>query len=99
MPLPRARTRNEAHLYMSLVPCPCGESDFDRDVDVLSVTPRVLHFFGRCVQCGRSREFTFEIAQPPGPDVGGAALDDGGPGLGYGDAPSTLIDAGQWMVV
>jgi len=77
---------------MSLVACPCGESDFDRDVDVVSVSPRVLRYFGSCSRCGRDREFTFELAAPPAdPDAGFV--------LGFGDEPSSLIDAGLWLVV
>lgn len=89
MPLPRARTRAEAQLYMSLNPCVCGEPDFDRDVDVVQVEqPRVLRYSGFCLRCGRPREFFFELAEG---SAGGAADGDGG--------PSTLIDAGEWLLI
>jgi hypothetical protein len=93
MPMPRARTRSEAHVYMDLVPCPCGENEFDPDVDVLDPEPpRVLRYFGECPRCGRSREFVFELAAPPAAEPSGFVL-------GHGDEPSTIIDAGQWLLV
>lgn len=83
MPMPRARTRAEALLYMSLTPCVCGEPDFDQDVDVVQVDePRILRYFGFCARCGRSREFFFELAGPA--DAAG---------------PSTLIDPGEWLMI
>ncbi|BCJ32406.1 hypothetical protein [Actinocatenispora sera] len=93
MSMPRARTRSEAYVYMDLVPCPCGENEFAPDVDVLDPEPpRVLRYVGECPRCGRSREFVFELAEPPAAPPTGYVL-------GYGDEPSTIIDAGQWLLV
>lgn len=86
--MPRARTRAEAQLYMSLNPCVCGEPDFDRDVDVVQVeAPRVLRYSGFCARCGRPREFFFELAERPPGRADGAA------------GPSSLIDAGEWLLI
>jgi hypothetical protein len=75
------------------VPCPCGENDFDKDVEVMqSHSPRVVQYFGDCPRCGRYREFFFELEDPP----------EGDPDrflLGHGEAASTIIDAGQWLLV
>src|SRR2546423_6246598 len=99
MPVLHARTRDEAHLYMSLVACRCGSSDFQPEVDVLSLRPRVLSFRAGCPQCGRSREFVFELPDPPGEDAPGKDDGDGGDQpFGAGPEPSTLMDAGQWLV-
>jgi hypothetical protein len=103
MPMPRARTRTEAHLYMSLTGCPCGEVDFDRDVDLVQPRgPRILHFHGACTRCGRLREFWFELPddaadEPPAPRLGPDAPE--APDPGFGSGRSTLIDAGEWLLV
>lgn len=100
MPVLQARTRDEAHLYMSLVACRCGNSEFEPETDVLSLRPRVLSFSAACPQCGRSREFVFELPDPPAASAPGADDGDGGEQpFGAGPEPSTLVDAGQWLVL
>jgi hypothetical protein len=91
----RARTRDEAQLYLSLVPCACGAADFERDVDVLSPRPRVLSFSGTCPRCGRARTSAFEVLEPFAPEPDRPRQYAFGPG----DTPSSLIDAGQWLVI
>ncbi len=92
MVMPRARTLDEAHLYMDLTACPCGETDFEREEEILSYDPPVVGFTGFCSGCGRPRRFTFLLA-----DVPDAEADQ--PAWATGDDPSTIVDAGQWLVV
>lgn len=92
MPVPHARSLAEAHLYLGLIPCACGEVDFDADSEVLSYTPAVVRYLGNCSRCGQFREFVLEVDNPPDEDDLPFAF-------GYDDAPSTLIDAGLWLVV
>lgn len=87
MPTPRARTRAEAHLYIGLTPCPCGESELTPDVDVVEAgPPRLLRYFGDCPRCGRGREFFVEVTDVDAED-------------GYGSGRSELIDPGEWLLV
>jgi len=85
----------EAHLYMDLHPCTCGETRFARKSAVLALEDGDLasRYTGECARCGQPREFVFrlpaEIIMPPG----GEAVSFGG------DEPSKLIDPGQWLGV
>ncbi|BCJ33270.1 hypothetical protein Athai_07730 [Actinocatenispora thailandica] len=91
MAVPRARTFDEAYLYMELRPCACGEAQFDRQSDHSSADGAfVVRYSGRCPACGRDRSFTFEL--PTEPPV--VSFD-----VRYGpdDVPSTLLDAGEWL--
>jgi hypothetical protein len=87
----RARTNAEAHLYMDLHPCECGDAGFKRD-SALYDTGEVLHtvYEGTCTSCGSPRRFEFEMP-------------DELPRLeryGYGgDDPSTIIGADEFMAV
>ncbi|OLE29397.1 MAG: hypothetical protein AUG44_04295 [Actinobacteria bacterium 13_1_20CM_3_71_11] len=92
MAIPRARSVAEAHLYLGLVPCACGEVDFDAGTEVLSHTPPVVRYLGNCSRCGQFRGFILEIVNPPDDEDLPFAF-------GYGAEPSTLIDAGIWLVV
>ena len=92
MAVPKARSIAEAHLYLGLVPCVCGEVDFDAVSEVLSYAPPVVRYVGNCSRCGQFREFILEVANPPDEDDLPFAF-------GYGTEPSTLIDAGLWLVV
>jgi hypothetical protein len=95
MALRLARTNEEAHLYMDLHPCKCGEIEFPRSSSVVETADGDLasHYAGTCPQDGTRREFTFRlpqaIASPPG---------DGS--VSYGGAePSELIDPGEWLSI
>lgn len=90
--LPRARTFDEAYLYMDLRPCPCGESDFDKtSTTVLDGPEPAVAFSGACAGCGRQRRFSFQV-----PD----AVPELGAGVRFGDdQPSRLLDAGEWLGV
>lgn len=89
-----ARTPAEAHLYMDLHPCSCGEHRFPRqhatafDVD----NETLSRYSGACARCGAPRRFVFRGPQwplPPDPS-----------GVTYGaDDPSQLLDAGEWLEV
>lgn len=88
-----ARSNAEAHLYMELHPCSCGETEIDRQ-SVMITDDGVLcsRYAGPCRNCGRPRTFVFELTErvrpaPPGHiDFGGAD-------------PSRLLDPGEWLAV
>lgn len=95
MALRLARTNEEAHLYMDLHPCECGEIEFPRSSSVVETADGDLagHYTGTCPQDGARREFMFRLPQqivsPPG---------DGS--VSYGGAePSELIDPGEWLSI
>jgi hypothetical protein len=86
-----ARTNREAHLYMDIHPCVCGEVRFDRRSSVVHLGDDLgSRYAGQCPACGREREFIFrlpeQIMMPTGDDVVFGAAE-----------PSQLIDAGEWL--
>jgi hypothetical protein len=91
---PLARSSLEAHLYMDLHPCECGETKFERASVVVELPGGDLarRYTGRCPSCGTEREFVFRLPAEP-PDL---ETDE----IRYGDAqPSELLDAGEWLWV
>ena len=89
---PLARTNEEAHLYMELRPCVCGETDFDATSSVAQVGGSwVSRYAGRCAECDRER--VFEFRQPD--EIAVPADGSWAPGA----APSELLDAGEWLLV
>src|SRR2546423_5039874 len=94
MPILRARSNAEAHLYMELNPCAvCGELDVAPGSTITEVDGRlVTRFAGPCPGCGTARDFAFHLpAEEPFQDEEEPAFGD--------DEPSTLVDAGQWLWV
>lgn len=93
MTRPYARTNAEAHIYMDLHPCACGDEAFERKSAVISEGETLCsRYTGRCMRCGTSRAFVFELPaaiRPPG----AGQVEFGG------DEASRIIDAGQWMTV
>ncbi|MEU1603561.1 hypothetical protein [Micromonospora matsumotoense] len=88
-----ARSAHEAHLYMDLQPCGCGQGRFPRGATVLTLPDGELarRYAGPCEGCGTTREFLFRL--PAGP----VEVEQG---FRYGGAePSRLIDAGEWLWV
>lgn len=95
MALRLARTNEEAHLYMDLHPCECGELRFPRSSSVIHTDDGDLasRYTGACPQDGRPREFTFRMPQlTTPPPVDGTVLYGG-------DEPSELLDPGEWLSV
>ncbi|MGA8115823.1 MAG: hypothetical protein WCA46_19350 [Actinocatenispora sp.] len=89
-----ARTYAEAHLYMDLQQCRCGEYRFDRDhMTMLNGPPDTLtmRFEGACERCGRQRGFTFRLPEHADRPTTGYSF--------RGDGPSRLLDPGQWFAV
>lgn len=84
-----ARTPLEAHLYLDLRPCDCGEARFERTAAVVHLPDGDLgrRYAGACAGCGRRREYLFRL--PPTPPSEPAGF--GGP-----DA-SHLLDPGEWL--
>src|SRR5262245_59929661 len=94
MPILRARSKAEAHLYMELNPCEvCGELDVAAGSSISEVDGRlVTRFAGPCPGCGTAREFAFGLpAEEPFPDEDEPAFGD--------EQPSGLVDAGEWLWV
>ncbi|CAN5212546.1 hypothetical protein BH18ACT4_BH18ACT4_00920 [soil metagenome] len=90
-PLPLARCSTEAHLYMDLRPCGCGEVLFPRDSSVVQAGGDLAsRYSGSCISCGTYREFVFRLPMK---------IDLPQPGVvrfGDGEA-SELLDPGEWL--
>ena len=84
-----ARTVTEAHLFMDLRPCTCGEIRFDRtSQDNQAGEDRLRIYSGACVLCGAHREFTFLLPRQV------IASEE----VRFGDgSPSELLDPGEWL--
>ena len=95
MVLPLARTNAEAHLYMDLHPCDCGEIRFPRASAVVTTPTGELasRYTGVCPQDGVEREFLFRLPDRVLPPPSDGEVRYGGP------EPSELIDPGEWMSV
>lgn len=87
-----ARTPDEAHVYMDLHPCECGDVAFERRSSVAAEGDDLVRVYrGQCERCGKAREFRFRLPEHP--------LASGGV-LSFGDAqPSELLDPGEWMAL
>ncbi|MFC4116811.1 hypothetical protein [Nonomuraea zeae] len=87
-----ARTRDEAHLYLDLHPCACGEVDTTWRSGLVSVEGQLVsRYAGACGKCGTPREHLFGLPERPVPPAGYPTF--GGP------EPSELLDAGEWLWV
>jgi hypothetical protein len=92
MTLPFARSFNEAILFIRLRPCRCGEMEAEwRDVHVLVGDQQARSFTGTCYGCARPRAFT--VAMPPDAKQSLDVV------YGEGDAPSQVLDPGEWLGV
>lgn len=88
-----ARTNAEAHLFMDLRPCSCGERRFARQSSVVMLEGDLAsRYTGACARCGAERRFEFRIPEEilPTPATG---VQFGGP------EPSQLLDPGEWLSV
>lgn len=88
-----ARTRQEAHLYLDLTPCECGDRRLATAGEAITLddgTPG-RRYAGTCQGCGREREFVFRV-----PDVSEDSADPAEIVYGRGERPSELLDPGQW---
>ncbi|MFD8740746.1 hypothetical protein ACFV06_38330 [Streptomyces sp. NPDC059618] len=85
-----ARSTQEAHLYMDLHACACGEEGFERE-HRLDERDGVLVavYEGVCPRCGSARSFAFRLTDelPPAPPAFG------------GSEPSRIIDPGEFLWV
>jgi len=88
-----ARSNAEAHLYMDLKACTCGERAFERKSAVITEGATLCsRYTGACPRCGTPRVFVFEIPETIPPVVRHR--------IEYGGSdPSRVIDAGEWLVV
>lgn len=88
MPRLQARTIAEAHLYMELRPCSCGESRFDWSLNTSDGVS--CSYTGPCARCQQPRAFEFEIIEPTRPVT---------EEVDFGSGQSRLLDPGEWMEV
>jgi hypothetical protein len=92
---PRARSTDEAYLWISRQPCGvCGYAGADDIVESTSEVvdgERVRTYAVTCPGCGERREY--RLRMPDQPDLGSA---EGGWRFG-GDEPSELLDPGEWL--
>ena len=87
-----ARTPDEAHVYMDLHPCDCGETSFERRSSVIAIGDDLGRVYrGNCERCGKAREFRFRLPAEPLATLGQPEFGD--------DRPSELLDPGEWMLV
>ncbi|MGW1342186.1 hypothetical protein ACWCOV_14165 [Kribbella sp. NPDC002412] len=88
-----ARTRDEAHLYLELHPCPnCGSIDTPWEDGLADVEGELaISYAGTCPGCDVERQYLFGL---PARETRAA----GWPTFG-GAEPSELLDPGQWMDV
>jgi hypothetical protein len=88
-----ARTHAEAHLYMDLRPCSCGEVQFARESSVIDDGGVLCsRYAGPCTRCGAPRAFVFELPETFRP-IRSDGFDFGG------SDRSRLLDPGEWMAV
>ncbi|WP_248961046.1 hypothetical protein [Sphaerisporangium perillae] len=88
-----ARTRDEAHLYLDLHPCPeCGSAETTWEHALVAVPEGLAaRYAGTCSGCGAERSHLFGL---PEREVGSGRF----PTFG-GPEPSQLLDAGEWLWV
>ncbi|MFG1814094.1 hypothetical protein ACGFIF_10040 [Kribbella sp. NPDC049174] len=88
-----ARTRDEAHLYLELHPCPnCGSIDTPWEHGLADVEGELaISYDGICPGCDVERQYLFGLPARETRAVGWPTF--GGP------EPSELLDPGQWMDV
>ncbi|BCJ45192.1 hypothetical protein GCM10010168_69930 [Actinoplanes ianthinogenes] len=94
MTAPLARTSLEAHLYIDLTPCECGELKLPRSSAAITLPDGSpgARYTGTCPSCGRSRVFEFRL-----PEREFQQMPDE---VTYGVRErSELIDAAQWVAV
>ncbi|AEV82485.1 hypothetical protein ACWT_1467 [Actinoplanes sp. SE50] len=91
---PLARTRQEAHLFIDLTPCACGDrrlATAGEPVTLPDGNPG-RRYAGRCPTCGRDREFVFAMPAVPEDSTSTRQIV-----YGYGTRPSRLLGPGQWL--
>lgn len=88
-----ARTNAEAHIYMDLHPCGCGEGNFARSSSVIEAAGDLAsRYSGSCTGCAGLREFVFRVPEEVIlPTPGSVVFGRGG--------QSELLDAGEWLFV
>lgn len=92
MTVPLARTPAEAHLYLELHGCDCGETRFEPRSAVVMLDDGDLGrtYAFTCPRCGQERSHTFRLPEIPLPS---SEFRYGG------DEPSQLLDPGEWVAV
>lgn len=93
MALLTARTPAEAHVYIGLHPCDCGEAASPQESAVIEAGDDLARrYSGTCSACGTYREFTFRLPEE--------VLSSGPGATVFGDGtPSELLDPGEWLWV
>jgi hypothetical protein len=90
-----ARSNAEAHLYMSMNACACGETRFTgRPKSAVMTADGELasRYDATCAGCGTARRFDFRLPATILPPLA--------QGVRFGgDEPSELLDPGEWLLV
>jgi hypothetical protein len=88
-----ARTVKEAHTYLDLNPCRCGDPARPADSAVFNLDGVLAsRYSGVCPTCGAPREFFFRLPDEPVTAAPGT--------VAFGDGrPSELLDPGEWLLV
>jgi len=90
-----ARSNAEAHLYMSMNPCECGETRFaglPKGAVLTADGDPASRYDATCASCGAARRFEFRLPATILPPLA--------QGVRFGgDEPSELLDPGEWMLV
>lgn len=95
MTLTLARSRDEALLFLDLQPCErCGSIDVAWRSGLVQVEGELARSYaGTCDDCGTEREYVFRLPEPGSVPLAGARVIFGG------EAPSELLDPGEWLWV
>lgn len=93
MALLMARTSAEAHLYIRLQPCECGEALSPGQSTIIEAGDDLARrYSATCSACGTTYEFTFRLPEQVLSASSGAVV--------FGDGtPSELLDPGDWLWV
>jgi hypothetical protein len=92
VPLPMARSYDEAMVYMELRPCACGANtaDWSNALTHDDGWP-ARRYYATCPSCGTQRQFVFRLPERPLLPPPDTKVLFGGP------EHSELLDAGEWL--
>ncbi|WP_431679087.1 hypothetical protein [Kitasatospora sp. KL5] len=81
------RSAKEAHLYIDMHACDCGETSLEREHSIQKRDEALVAVYeGVCPGCGTERRFEFVLPETPAPA-----------GKFGGDEPSAILDAGEFL--
>jgi len=92
---PRARSIDEAELYLDLRSCPrCGAPDVEWEPMLVEVGGELATCYtGECAECGQEQTVVLQLPEPRSAPPTGDSVSFGGA------QPSELLDPGEWLWV